>query len=140
MQRRPNVKYREWLPGDKAYLYAIECDGYYKVGITTNVANRMATMQTGNPHEMRIRMQRQVPCEVSSLAEIEMHLALKPFHIRGEWFKCDYRTLHISACKAIRIATKAARASPTEPIVDVQIQCMEQRIADLKPLYQLLDT
>jgi hypothetical protein len=132
MRRKPNAKLREWLPGDKAYLYAIECDGYYKVGITTNVSARMATMQVGSPHEMRIRMRRLVPCEVSAIAEQEMHIALRAFHVRGEWFKCDYRTLHISACKAMRRALNAVPTVPSE----VQNQCIEKRIEEIRLGFQ----
>lgn len=77
------------IPRGKHGLYVIGMGGYYKVGITHDIAERMASMRAGSPlasvlHHLEI---------VSSRAhartlEQAVHHALGEYRQEGEWFAC----------------------------------------------------
>jgi len=73
---------------NKGYVYLIRCLGsdFYKIGISKlDVGNRVATMQSGCPFELKV-----IHVSYSdhySLLEAELHRRYKLKRVRGEWFE-----------------------------------------------------
>ncbi len=74
--------YRKKYPG---YIYFIqgESGGHIKIGYTTNVATRLAGLQTGYPETLVIRC----ISPASYKDEARLHETFKEHRTRGEWFK-----------------------------------------------------
>jgi hypothetical protein len=71
----------------KGYVYIIQEIGsnYYKIGITTDKPiKRLAQLQTGNPHKLKIVAYFLLDDPKS--VETFLHSLLSPFHIHLEWF------------------------------------------------------
>lgn len=59
--------------------------GKLKLGISTNPAARIKTLQVGNPNTLELVSIRHAPNGLAD--EKAMHNANAPYHIRGEWFR-----------------------------------------------------
>lgn len=73
------------------YVYFItDFHGHIKIGIASNIRNRINVLQTGNPYKLRLLAALSVPCAEDAL-EIEKHLhnLFDSERLEGEWFKCD---------------------------------------------------
>jgi hypothetical protein len=70
-------------------LYLISDDEGYgegvhvKIGFTTDVEERLRTLQTGNPKELNI----QGLFNGDRDTEKELHELFEAFHVRGEWYR-----------------------------------------------------
>lgn len=76
---------RTYLRKCNTWLYAIQADedGPVKIGKTVNPADRIKTLQTGNPTELRgLAAWRAMECE-----EEQLHCEFAYAHVRGEWFE-----------------------------------------------------
>lgn len=71
------------------YVYVIRMQGtdYVKIGKADNVANRLMSIQTGNPYLLEIEHIK----ETDDPSDLESRLfhALKANRVRGEWFIVD---------------------------------------------------
>ena len=67
------------------YLYLLESDGFYKIGVASHPRGRIAELQTGNPHKINLV----VSCLVENAygAEWYMHTILSKLKVSGEWFR-----------------------------------------------------
>lgn len=74
---------KESLKSGEVYIYAIECDGYIKIGKTISPRKRFASIQGCNPHELEYLG------DVILTADFEqyIHDYLKNHNHRLEWFK-----------------------------------------------------
>lgn len=60
--------------------------GAVKIGLTRiNPQSRLSQMQTGDPHRA-YKYEALVEVANADEAEAILHAALKPFHLKGEWF------------------------------------------------------
>ena len=80
---------RQWQgpqsAGGQGNVYVIQGDhGLVKIGISTNVAARLATLQTSSPYQLRLVFS--APCADAMRAEQEAHAALDSLRMAGEWF------------------------------------------------------
>lgn len=66
-------------------VYFVRAGDFVKVGITTDLHRRLATLRTSNPHEVELLG------VVLGGADRERHVhdALSSFHYRREWFRAD---------------------------------------------------
>lgn len=70
--------------GDRCFIYLVECDGYYKIGMTTGwPGRRLSSLQTSSPHEMELIDY----FEGGSRLERILHYRYRDFRVRGEWFE-----------------------------------------------------
>jgi len=78
---------RRVLRGDKppGYLYAVECQGFIKLGYATNPKLRLAGMQTGNPFP--IRLIAKFPSWDMCADEKALHSEFRQYRFSGEWHK-----------------------------------------------------
>lgn len=66
------------------YIYLIECQGYYKIGVATDVGNRVSQMATGNPFEMSVVSVYEFGN--ADVVEKSIHQRFSEKRLRGEWF------------------------------------------------------
>jgi len=72
------------------YVYVIECDGFFKVGISSDVEERLASFKSHSPHEFKIVHIRKFDSRVVAFdVEKTIHHELKTLgkHRHGEWFE-----------------------------------------------------
>lgn len=67
------------------YVYLLESDGFYKIGVSGAPMGRIRELQTGNPHKINLI----ASCKTDNAhgAEWFIHRVLSKFNIHGEWFK-----------------------------------------------------
>jgi len=71
------------------YLYIIQCkNDYYKIGYTSDIKGRMASMKTSNP--FRLRLIYSVKMALAEELEKDLHREYSQYNIRGEWFKLTH--------------------------------------------------
>ena len=66
-------------------IYAIRCNEYLKIGISKNPRARLKSLQTSSPYELT--MEKTYIVKDAKIAESLVHMKLKDYHERGEWFK-----------------------------------------------------
>lgn len=72
------------------FVYLLEGDGYFKIGVADDVHARVKQLQTGNPHQIRVRKFFNVGDRVAALkVERKFHAALRKIRRSGEWFQID---------------------------------------------------
>ncbi len=64
------------------FIYVMECEGFYKIGWTTNPRHRRFGLQTGSPFPITLVG----VIEGSIMNEAEWHEAFEDKRVRGEWF------------------------------------------------------
>jgi predicted GIY-YIG superfamily endonuclease len=72
------------------YLYILESDGFYKIGITNSVERRIKDMSCGNPHEVRLVSKYTLKSKIFAFSvEQRFHKFLRPLNKRNEWYRLD---------------------------------------------------
>lgn len=85
-----------------SFVYFIEAGrDIIKVGMAKDVGKRARALQTAGPFEMRIIHKIEIAAEHALALEKAIHKRLKPYRMRGEWFR-------IERSKAISMAERAA--------------------------------
>jgi Meiotically Up-regulated Gene 113 (MUG113) protein len=69
----------------QACVYIVECYGFYKIGKTVNLKNRIREMQTGNPIELQVA--HVIYSDRHSDVEQALHAVFADQNVHGEWFK-----------------------------------------------------
>jgi hypothetical protein len=70
------------------YVYIVQAEAMYKVGLTTTPWQRLKTLQ--NAHAAELRMRLLIGCNkfvAVKGVENALHELLRGSHVRGEWFK-----------------------------------------------------
>jgi hypothetical protein len=67
------------------YLYLIQCQQFYKIGITNDVENRLAQLSTGNPFELKVLLM--YGYDNAEIVERAIHQRFANSRKRGEWFE-----------------------------------------------------
>ena len=82
-------------------LYLIRCNQYYKIGIATNVRNRLAALQTGNPTPLEIEACFEFPNAL--VVEKALHQTFASVRKLGEWFELGDQDIErfITICRAL---------------------------------------
>ena len=73
----------EW--NDRGFVYLIKCGKLYKVGSAVDVARRIKELTTGSAYPLQLKHSVQ-SLEFRKL-ETWIHVKLKPWRARGEWFE-----------------------------------------------------
>lgn len=104
--------------------------GAIKIGVARDVKKRLATMQTGNPFELKVIAL--IPCSGVQQAfdtERRIHNLFKAKRIRGEWFAGDINF------RSIRDAIDIIEDEPTkDQIREYQVisdRCKENKAGEL---------
>jgi hypothetical protein len=76
------------------YIYFVQCLGYVKIGITTNVKARFSSLRSSNPNELKILLvlNFNIIREAKS-KEREFHTQFSSKRHRGEWFNLHVNDL-----------------------------------------------
>lgn len=73
---------------EKHYCYIVEAHKYVKIGYTKNLENRIDTMQTGNPHPIKLVCKFVYDTESAARAmEAHLHRRFRRARFNREWFK-----------------------------------------------------
>jgi hypothetical protein len=67
------------------YLYLIESQQFYKIGIANDVQSRLAQLSTGNPFELKLLAS--YSFENAEVVERSIHQRFSNKRVRGEWFE-----------------------------------------------------
>jgi hypothetical protein len=71
-------------------LYAIKCKEYYKIGITSNIKDRIYTLQSSNPYKLKIIFLKKFRTRKTvRLNEVKLHHHFHDKRGMGEWFKLN---------------------------------------------------
>lgn len=68
----------------QGFVYLVESAGYHKIGISKNVANRMAGMVTNSP--LPFTLVHTITTDDMAWAESQLHQRYAAQRVRGEWF------------------------------------------------------
>ena len=131
-----------------SYLYILQCESFYKVGISYGTDVRIETMSTGNPFEIKllhsICFEHRADCKTAEkLAHTE--LIERGLHHKLEWFKGTIDEILEVCSEASRIASHVNRIRNDQKrlialhLIDIAKQGLvssvagisEQRIADI---------
>ena len=69
----------------RGMVYCLECEGFYKFGITRNeIKKRLTTIRSGNPFEVNLLW----VARTNNTGKYErmIHDQIKDNHVRGEWY------------------------------------------------------
>lgn len=95
-------------PPGPLMLYVVETDRGIKIGITSDLATRLANFASSSPLDIRVLLKASGPRDAIGYVESGCHAELAPHRIRGEWFSCDAET-------ALRVARDWLRKVGLEP-------------------------
>lgn len=74
--------------GSKRFVYIIECQQYIKVGVSDKPFERLGSMATGNPFELKLLALLFISGSRQAYAtENKIHKKFSKFRVRGEWFE-----------------------------------------------------
>jgi predicted GIY-YIG superfamily endonuclease len=91
-----NMSFRQSkAQGKPGYIYIVECEGLYKIGITKNVKKRISGMTTGNPFEIQVIKARIV--QACRENEKMMHNKFRCKNKSGEWFDLSDNDLELAS-------------------------------------------
>ncbi|MCC8118153.1 MAG: GIY-YIG nuclease family protein [Bacteroidales bacterium] len=96
---------------NNAYVYLIEeiGSGIFKIGFSQCPENRLANLQSGNPHELKL-VQKFLTSNPKEL-EASLHQYFMPFQVKDEWFKlaCDAKAEFPAICAGLeRVISRTA--------------------------------
>ena len=72
---------------NSGFIYLVHCEGFYKIGIATNLRKRVSNIQTSNP--FKVTLVAYTKTENVFADELELHELFKDKRVRGEWFKLN---------------------------------------------------
>ena len=92
--------------GVPTFVYVMQSGRFHKVGIATNVAKRLQTIQNTTPHEVRLVTKSLFDkTYIARIVEKTIHGALSDFRVQNEWFDVD----EAMARRALRDVGQAMR-------------------------------
>lgn len=69
----------------QVYFIQVGADGPIKIGFSSDVAQRLRTLQTGHTEKLRL-LHKQVGTKEDEAA---LHRKFRNIHIKGEWYEAD---------------------------------------------------
>lgn len=82
---QPAFSYNEYR-GKKGSIYALQCEGFVKIGMSKNFASRFKQIDAGVPFDVKKIAMRSVPLAGMAYAEAWLHHKFKENRVKGEWF------------------------------------------------------
>ncbi len=77
--------------GHVYFISEVPYSGLVKIGKTRNLTNRLASLQTGNPNQLKIR--KSIGTSNYHRLEVELHQELDKLRRNGEWFEVPKKEL-----------------------------------------------
>lgn len=97
------------MEGKRGILYAIQCQNYCKLGMTTNIEKRFKSIENGMPFDVTLVSKRTVQFAGLAYAEAWMHKQFWEFRAKNEWFKIEPAQASEKLREAGTVATAYAR-------------------------------
>jgi hypothetical protein len=73
------------------YVYLLKCDGFFKIGIANDVVGRVASLQTGNPHQIELIVS--YGFSNAMVVERSLHQKFEGLRHRNEWFELSAKDM-----------------------------------------------
>ena len=108
------------------YLYLIVCQNLYKIGVASDVFNRLAALQTGNPFPLRI-----AECYEFSNSEViekALHQKFSNRRKRGEWFDLSQKDLLVLEKLCLLLGGKRVEIKDTANEEEIAIAEEQQEV------------
>ncbi len=70
----------------KTHLYVIKCNEFYKIGVSTELPDRLSNIKVHNPYDVSIVFAYEVPQGFAYEVESLFHSLFAAKKHRGEWF------------------------------------------------------
>lgn len=94
---------------EESFVYVIGCAGNpVKIGMAKNPDSRLAELQTGFPHKLRVYARFAVPLDMASQIERRAHAILSTKRLNGEWFDASREEAEDAVMIAIQQIVPAA--------------------------------
>ena len=75
----------------KIFIYVISSEmGPVKIGLSSDVRNRLKVLQTSFPYTLSISFQERIIRSSAEFVEKKAHATLADRRMRGEWFSCPF--------------------------------------------------
>jgi predicted GIY-YIG superfamily endonuclease len=112
------------------YIYLIKrSDGAVKVGVSKNVRARRSSLANASPEELSILKVAKPGKGLAFHIETAVKCLPRPFHMRGEWFRCS----EALAMLALRAAERGAVEDRACIAMEVERQRLVKDAADWVP-------
>jgi hypothetical protein len=101
-----------------SHVYIVN-DGFcYKVGVSDDPLNRVASLQTGHPNNLILVRTFELPTREAAFAvESDAHLSLERFRTRGEWFSASLSTVENAVERSAKMRGWMPTENNTAPVV-----------------------
>jgi len=73
------------MKGHQGYIYILECEGFYKIGLSKNVERRKKQLDF-TPFKSKIIFKSPLMEDIYSVEE-QLHIFYEKKRVKGEWFK-----------------------------------------------------
>jgi hypothetical protein len=100
------------------YLYLLECQKYFKIGIANDVQSRLAQLSTGNPFELNVA----AVYEFQNAEPVEraIHQRFQSLRKRGEWFSLGEREVSLFNNICSLLGGEVSEQDPTVNECEIQ--------------------
>lgn len=91
------------------HLYVIQfgTEDIFKIGITTHITRRIASLQTSCPRRLTLVEQHELPSHHAIGLERALHRRLRPYQTYGEWFALSHEQIKQELKDVARIYTQS---------------------------------
>ena len=118
------------MEGTSVYFIGSLESGTVKIGRSDNPENRLAKLQTGNPHKLVLYG---FIDNVSQELESELHRILDPFRLEGEWFRLTDEVIRFMISRTDEISCDY-KINPSETKNDLLGEAIEKTIKIIKEI------
>ena len=114
-------------------IYFIRCGEFVKIGRSEDVAERISSLQTGNPYKVELIGS----FDGSDAEERRLHAAFGPFHHRDEWFFFtktiqEFVNRHCKGSVSVRRKIDLGTGTPPDAVEFVG-ECLEESPGSFVP-------
>jgi hypothetical protein len=93
------------------YIYILRCHTFYKIGIASDVKQRICQLQIGNPYKIELVECFEIDAQYVAKIEKDLHRVLRNKNVSGEWFRLGDEVLEVikDYCRAAQKAFREIR-------------------------------
>lgn len=95
--------------GKRGILYAIQCNEFCKLGMTTEFDRRLKNLEAGTPYDIAVVGKKTVQFAGLAYSEAWMHKKHADRRVKNEWFRLSPEEAHETLQEAIAVASVYAR-------------------------------
>lgn len=120
-------------PGE-SFVYAIECDGFIKIGVSNNPEKRAAAIQGSSPHPVQVLKFWRVSRARRLDLERGIHELLRTRRVRNEWFNVTLAEATAAVNWALRVFLATDGKPDLARLIERPLTFINGELDDLSPL------